>query len=78
MTLAGDVVEPPSAFARARAIWRALPPGTIPALLVAATAILLAAIFFIGVLLIALPALLVLTAVAVLARSVSRSLSNSR
>ena len=57
MTLDGDVVAPPSFWARMRAIWRALPAGTVPSLMAAAIVLACVAVFLLGVLLLAIPLL---------------------
>ena len=72
MTLEGDVVSPPSFFARAHAIWRALPPGALPALLTAGALLLIGAVFFVGLVIVAVPVLVVLAALALLARALAR------
>ena len=73
MTLQGDVVTPPSFFMRARAVWRALPPGAVPAILTAAAIILIGLVFFVGLIIVALPVLVILAALALLSRALART-----
>ncbi len=69
MTLEGDVIAPPSFWTRARAIWRVLPRGTVPALLVAIIVLATLAVFLVGILIVAVPAMIALALVTLLVRA---------
>jgi uncharacterized membrane protein len=66
MTLDGQLLAPVSTWTRLRAIWRALPPGTLPALITAALVLAGAAILFVGVLIVALPVIAAFVILAVI------------
>ncbi len=73
MTLEGEMLAPPTFWSRARAIWRVLPPGTIPALMVMLVLFMAAAIFLVGVLVVAVPVVLVLAIIGLLVRASASS-----
>ena len=66
MTLDGQLLAPVSNWTRLRALWRALPRGTLPALITAALVLTGAAILFVGVLIVALPVIAALIVLAIL------------
>ena len=69
MTLDGHVVSPPSFWARAHALWRALPPGTIPALIAVIAVTVCAAIFLVSLLIFAIPVILALAVLGFILRA---------
>ncbi len=69
VTLEGDVVAPPSFWSKARALWRVLPRGAVPALLVFIILFAALAIVLVGVLIIAVPIIIAVALLALLFRA---------
>ena len=72
MTADGTILLPPSRWSRLVAVWRALPPGAVPGLLLAVACLGGLVILLFGLALIVLPALVVLALVGFLLRGLSR------
>ncbi len=68
VTLDGAVLPEPTLFRRLARLWRALPPGAVPALLLFGAALLALAFVLLGLLLVAAPVLLVLSIVSLVLR----------
>ncbi len=58
MTLAGEVIAPPSRWTRLLGLWRALPAGSVPLLLVAFGVVAVGAVLLLGFLLVIVPVVL--------------------
>ena len=68
ITLEGDVLAPPSLWRKLARLWRLLPRGSVPALVVAVLVVAVLAVVLLGVLLVAVPVLLAIAVVAALLR----------
>jgi hypothetical protein len=69
MTLDGRVIAPPTFWTRAREIWRVLPRGSVPVILGGLVLLALAAIFVVGVLIVAVPVILALAVIGLIVRA---------
>jgi hypothetical protein len=69
VTLDGTVLPEPGLWSRAARLWRALPPGSVPALLLLGAAFCALALVLLGLLVVAVPVLIVLSAVSLVLRS---------
>ena len=66
ITLDGAVLPPPTLWSRLAGLWRALPPGSLPLLAGGIVVALALAVLLLGVLLVAIPAVLILLLVSAL------------
>ncbi len=68
VTLDGEVLAPPSLWAKLGRLWHALPRGSVPLLVVSALTVTVIAVLLLGLLLVAVPVLLALAIVSALLR----------
>lgn len=72
MTLAGEVLAPPSLWTRLARLWQGLPRGSVPLILVAVVTVAIGAVLVLGFLLLAIPAVLAAGLIALLFRGTRR------
>ena len=68
VTLDGEVLGPPTLWSRLARLWRVLPRGSVPVLVVTILVVAALAVLLLGVLLVAIPVILVLAIVSALLR----------